>query len=204
MVCFDFAFLFLSLFLFHILYSKLIPAAAANMDELTPSAPEAQQTTPRASSHRIPFVHRLSSFRRSRHSRTSSTSSQMSNHQAEINNVPADLVLKVDIIRGRNLNREDEVRPLRDDTKRLQSKLNPLSPKSQMFRIHMSMCDVEAFGSEQTPSANPQIQNGCAALNSTYPTTSWAIERDSERSRSTACLSLSLTRTGSRPSFWGR
>ncbi|KAG1083886.1 hypothetical protein G6F42_022026 [Rhizopus arrhizus] len=33
----------------------------------------------------------------------------MSNHPAETNIVPADLVLKVDIIRGRNLNREDEV-----------------------------------------------------------------------------------------------
>ncbi|KAL7315229.1 phosphatidylserine decarboxylase [Mucor circinelloides] len=32
----------------------------------------------------------------------------MSNHPAETNIVPADLVLKVDIIRGRNLNREDE------------------------------------------------------------------------------------------------
>lgn len=89
-------------------FSKLIPAG--KIDELTPtetSVPEAQ--TPRASSHRIPFVHRLSSFRRSRHSRTSSASSQMSNHPAETNIVPADLVLKVDIIRGRNLNREDEV-----------------------------------------------------------------------------------------------
>jgi len=42
----------------------------------------------------------------------------------------------------------------------------------------MSMCDVEAFDSEQTPFENPQILNGCAALNSTYPMISWAIERE--------------------------
>jgi hypothetical protein len=33
----------------------------------------------------------------------------MSTNQAETNILSADLILKVDIIRGRNLNREDEV-----------------------------------------------------------------------------------------------
>lgn len=172
------------------------------MDELTPSAAAEGQQTPRASSHRIPFVHRLSSFRRSRHSRTSSASSQMSNPQAETNIVPADLVLKVDIIRGRNLNREDEVKGTW--YKEIAIKTKHIPPASQIFRIHMSMCDVEAFVNEQTPSENPQIQNGCVALNSTSPMISWAIERDSEHSESTACPSPCSTRIGSPPSSWGR
>ena len=80
-------------------------------------------------------MHRFSSLRRSRHSRTPSASSQMSTNQAETNILSADLVLKVDIIRGRNLNREEEVNI--QTVNRIVNKTK--STKSQIFRIHLSI-----------------------------------------------------------------
>lgn len=66
---------------------------------------------------RIPFVHRLSSFRRNQHSRTSSSSSIMTSSVSETTAQKtredissSNLVLKVAIVRGRSLSREDEVK----------------------------------------------------------------------------------------------
>lgn len=67
------------------------------------------------SSRRIPFVHRLSSFRRNQHSRTSSSSSTMTSSVSDTtfakpkdDLLSSDLILKVAIVRGRCLSREDE------------------------------------------------------------------------------------------------
>ncbi|KAI9258589.1 phosphatidylserine decarboxylase-domain-containing protein [Helicostylum pulchrum] len=68
------------------------------------------------SHRRIPFVHRLSSFRRNHHSRTSSNnSSHISSSVSDTTNtkpkddmLSSDLILKVAIVRGRSLAREDE------------------------------------------------------------------------------------------------
>lgn len=69
------------------------------------------------SHRRIPFVHRLSSFRRNHHSRTSSNSSHISSSVSDTTStklkedtVASDLILKVAIVRGRSLAREDEVK----------------------------------------------------------------------------------------------
>lgn len=70
------------------------------------------------SHRRIPFVHRLSSFRRNHHSRTSSNnSSHISSSVSDTTNtkpkddmLSSDLILKVAIVRGRSLAREDEVK----------------------------------------------------------------------------------------------
>lgn len=74
------------------------------------------------SHHRIPFVHRLSSFRRNHHSRASSSSSQLSSSLSDTTNAKAkddllssDLILEVAIVRGRSLAREDEVKILKKE-----------------------------------------------------------------------------------------
>lgn len=69
------------------------------------------------SHRRIPFVHRLSSFRRNHHNRGTSSSSQLSSSLSDTTNttkpkddiLSSDLILKVAIVRGRSLAREDEV-----------------------------------------------------------------------------------------------
>lgn len=89
------------------------------IDEYNNSDSSFAQTTHRrsvsandATSHRrIPFVHRFS-FKKP-HTRTLSSSSQISSSETlktKEEFLSADLVLRVDIIRGRNLSRDDEVR----------------------------------------------------------------------------------------------
>jgi hypothetical protein len=78
-------------------------------------------TTPATPHRRIPFVHRLSSFRRNHHSRTTSANSQLSTSVSDTTAatitpknkddlLSSDLILKVAIVRGRSLAREDEVK----------------------------------------------------------------------------------------------
>lgn len=121
------------------------------------------------SHRRIPFVHRLSSFRRNHHNRAASSSSQLSSSLSDTTStkpkddiLSSDLILKVAIVRGRSLAREDEV-----NTKKRIKHLVCVTFTSlfftlvaqffffwyfyrQIFRIHMSMCAVEASDTEQT------------------------------------------------------
>lgn len=98
---------------YHLFFPKIDKYSVNNSDSsvVKPIHRRSVSANDATNQRRILFVHRFS-FRKP-HTRTPSSSSQVSASETAIKTkeeiLAADLVLRVDIIRGRNLSRDDEV-----------------------------------------------------------------------------------------------